>query len=135
MGFIGIYRAVVAALLLFTAAPLVAEEAVYGDVELIGLSRQNWPYATAREQYVMVCNVNGPDGFLTIRTGPGASYPKARALKRLATVVVDISQRQGRWVRVLEAFRGVTQDGNWQDLKSLPVQGWAHDGYLCDYID
>lgn len=114
---------------------MIAEQADYGEVNLTGLARESWPYNQAfPEQYVMVCNVNGPDGFLTIRTGPDASYPKARALNRLAIVVVDISQRQGRWVKILDAYRSVTEEGFNQSLKQLPVQGWAHDGYLCDFI-
>ena len=129
-------RAALAALIICVGTTLTAENAVYGRVELTGLARESWPYnQSTPEQYVMVCNVNGPDGFLTIRTGPDTSFPKARALKRLATVVVDISRRQGHWVRVVEAFRGVTEDGVFQDLKLLPVQGWAHDGYLCDFIE
>lgn len=128
-------RAVLAALFLCISAPLIAEQADYGEVALTGLARESWPYNQhVDEHYVMVCNVNGADGFLSIRTGPDASYPQARAFKRLVTVVVDITQRQGRWVRVVDAFREVTEDGYWQDLKQLPVQGWAHDGYLCDFI-
>ena len=123
------------ALCLCITAPVIAEQADYGEVNLTGLARESWPYNQAfPEQYVMVCNVNGPDGFLTIRTGPDASYPKARALNRLAIVVVDISQRQGRWVKILDAYRSVTEEGFNQSLKQLPVQGWAHDGYLCDFI-
>ncbi|MGC1495886.1 MAG: hypothetical protein WA790_08755 [Sulfitobacter sp.] len=135
MAFLKSSRAVLAALCLSLAAPVVAEQADYGEVALTGLARESWPYNQSYFiQHAMVCNVNGPDGFLTIRTGPDASFPKARALNRLAVVTVDISQRRGRWIRVVDAQRTVTKDGYSQPLKHLPVQGWAHDGYLCDFI-
>lgn len=135
MSFLKTSRAATAALFLCLAVPTLAEQAVYGEVDLTGLARESWPYNSAYpEQYAMVCNVNGPDGFLTIRSGPGASFPKVRALNRLAVVTLDISQRQGHWVRVLNAYRQVTKDGIGQNPKHLPVQGWAHDGYLCDFI-
>ena len=128
-------RAVLAALCLTIATPILAEQADYGEVALTGLARESWPYNQSYFiQHAMVCNVNGPDGFLTIRTGPDASFPKARALNRLATVTIDISQRSGRWVRVVDAHRNVTKDGYSQTPKQLPVQGWAHDSYLCDFI-
>lgn len=135
MPFIRTCRAVTAALFLSIAGPTWAEQSIYGDVDLTGLARESWPYNSAYpEQYAMVCNVNGPDGFLTIRSGPGASFSKVRVLNRLAVVTLDISQRQGHWVRVLDAHRQVTKDGIGQTPKHLPVQGWAHDGYLCDFI-
>ncbi len=123
-----------AALLICTSLPLHAEMGRYGEVYLDGLARNNWHFNAFPEHSTMVCNVNGPDGFLTIRTGPDTSYPNARALNRLAIVTVDISQRQGHWVKVLDAHRTVTKDGVSQPIKHLPVQGWAHDGYLCDFI-
>ena len=42
----------------------------------------------------MVCNVNGPDGFLSIRSGPGSDFEAVRKLKRLAIVEVDDSERR-----------------------------------------
>ena len=82
----------------------------------------------------MVCNVNGPDGFLTVRKGPGTSYEKVRAFERLAVLRVDITQRQGRWVRVIDGSRSVRKTGESQAYRHLPVEGWVHDGYLCSFL-
>ena len=113
-----------------------AEVANYGSVELQGLAREaSWPLNAAGQSYAMVCNVNGPDGFLSVRSGPGSGNAINRSLKRLATVTVDTSQRQGNWVRVLDANREFSTDGQPVPAKSLAVQGWAHDGYLCDFTD
>jgi hypothetical protein len=118
------------------AAPATAEQADYGAIELTGLSRDvAWPHNAAGESYAMVCNVNGPDGFLSIRTGPGTGNPVARRLNRLARVRVDTRQRRGNWVRVIDAGRSFTTEGIRQQYKALPVSGWAHDGYLCSFID
>ncbi|MFV0408257.1 MAG: hypothetical protein ACK5LJ_00715 [Paracoccus sp. (in: a-proteobacteria)] len=119
-------------------APMaVAEQAEYGHIELTGLARLSWPLNPPGLSYAMVCNVNGPDGFLSIRQGPGTQYGINRNLKRLAIVTVDTAQRQGHWIRVTDAYRNHTVDG--RDLpggyRLLPVQGWAHDGYLSDYLD
>ncbi|MDG1352919.1 MAG: hypothetical protein P8P70_07095 [Sulfitobacter sp.] len=117
------------------AAHAVAETAVYGEVELMGLDRGNWPlnpsFAT---QLSMVCNVNGPDGFLSIRSGPGSEFKAVRKLKRLAIVEVNAKERRGRWLRVLHAYRQVSAGGRGIPLRELPVQGWAHDGYLCAFL-
>lgn len=114
--------------------PVVAEQAEYGAVWLSGLGRDSWPLNPAGPSQAMVCNVNGPDGFLSIRSGPGTDYAQNRALKRLATITVDTSDRRGRWVRVLDAYRDVSPEGKPQNYVSLSVTGWAHDGYLCDFI-
>lgn len=120
---------------LLAASPVAAENAFYGEVSLEGLARENsWPYNPAGVSYAMVCNVNGPDGFLTIRSGPGADFGAARKLNRLAVIEVDTRQRQGNWVRVIGAYRDYSKDGQPQNHKPLPVSGWAHDGYLCDFI-
>lgn len=118
----------------FAAMPLGAEIASYGEVELTGLARESWPYNPAGPSYAMVCNVNGPDGFLSIRSGPGTNYDIRRKLNRLAVIEVDTRQRTGRWVAVRTAYRDVTKDGFGQRYKSLHVVGWAHDAYLCDFI-
>lgn len=116
-------------------APASAEERTYGAVELTGLARNSWHLNPAGESNAMVCNVNGPDGWVAIRSGPGTGYAARRKLKRLAVLVVDTSQRQGRWVRVTTAYRTFTPDGDRQRRKTLHVSGWAHDGYLCDFLD
>lgn len=117
------------------AAPAMAETAVYGEVDLGGLGRDSWPLNPSFASHnAMVCNVNGPDGFLSIRSGPGSDFKAVRKLKRLAIVEVDDSERRGRWVRVVNAYRTVSPEGHSVPHKPLTVQGWAHDGYLCDFI-
>lgn len=120
---------VVAALL---AAPAVAERGDFGEVYLNGLVRDQPESGTSEN--AMVCNVNGPDGYLSVRSGPGTQYKVRRNLKRFANVEYDPSSRQGRWVRILDAHRQTTTNGGPHPYKPLPVQGWAHDGYLCDFI-
>ncbi len=119
----------------FLAAPACAETAVYGEVDLTGLGRNSWPLNPSFASHnAMVCNVNGPDGFLSIRSGPGSDFKAVRKLKRLAIVEVDDSERRGRWVRVVNAYRTVSPEGRSVAQRPLTVQGWAHDGYLCDFI-
>ncbi len=120
---------------LSTATPAHAEERTYGEVDLTGLARNSWHLNPAGESNAMVCNVNGPDGWVAIRSGPGTGFAANRKLKRLAILVVDTSQRQGRWVRVTTAYRNHTTNGRRQAHKTLHVSGWAHDGYLCDFLD
>ena len=116
-----------------SSGPAHAEFAVYGEVELAGLARVNWPLSRIAQLDAMVCNVNGPDGFLTVRSGPDTSYPKVRAFNRLAILTVDIREWSGNWVRIVDGYRTVTKNGRSQQLKELPVYGWAHTGYLCDF--
>lgn len=124
------------ALLTMICFPVVAtaERALYGEVQLDGLARISWPLSSIAQLDTMVCNVNGPDGFLTVRSGPDVSFAKVRAFNRLAILRVDISQRRGNWVWVVDGYRSVSKHGVLQAGKPLPVQGWAHDGYLCDFI-
>ena len=129
-------RTAVAAAAILMSGSAIAEYADYGRIELNGLARENaWPLNAPGESYAMVCNVNGPDGFLSIRSGPGSNHGINRNLKRLARVTVDTSQRRGNWVRVLDAGRSFSTTGQPVNYKALTVQGWAHDGYLCDFID
>ncbi len=125
------------AVLILACSAASAEQATYGQIELTGLARDSWPLNPLGESYAMVCNVNGPDGFVSVRSGPGTEFAVERNLKRLAVLTVDTSQRQGHWVRVLTAHRDVTETGKplKGGYKALPVQGWAHDGYLCDFLD
>ena len=117
------------------AAPAMSETAIYGEVELTGLGRDSWPLNPGFASHnAMVCNVNGPDGFLSIRSGPGSDFKAVRKLKRLAIVEVDDSERRGHWVRAVNAYRTVSTEGRSVYPKELPVQGWVHDGYLCDFI-
>lgn len=125
----------IAAVLITAAMPVTAERAQYGEVTLEGLDHQNWPLNPNFPTHnSMVCNVNGPDGYLSIRSGPGSDFKAVRKLKRLAIVEVDDSERRGRWVRVVNAYRTVSPEGHDVALRQLPVQGWAHDGYLCGFI-
>lgn len=114
----------------------LAEHATYGSVELTGLARyEDWPHNAPGSVNTMVCNVNGPDGFVSIRNGPGTNHRVNRSLKRLAIIEVDSGQRRGNWVRVLTAYRTHTINGRRQNHKSLHVSGWVHDGFLCAYLD
>lgn len=114
----------------------LAERADYNQIELTGLARDvSWSFNRPGETRAMVCNVNGPDGYLSIRSGPGADHAEARRLKRLATVKVDTRERRGLWVRILGAYRSFSEQGKRQEYQPLPVSGWAHDGYLCSFID
>jgi hypothetical protein len=125
----------IAAALVAAAMPVAGEEAEYGAVTLTGLARDSWSLnPNSYRQVGMVCNVNGPDGFLAIRAGPGSDFAANRKLKRLAIVEVVPSERHGRWVRVVHAYRTVTEQGVSQSVRQLPVEGWTHDGYLCDFI-
>ncbi len=118
------------------ASPVVAEEADYGQISLGGLAREtSWPYNPAGVSYAMVCNVNGPEGFLTIRAEPNANSASNRKFNRLVVVEVDTRQRHGNWVRVLGGSRNHDKNGQPQEYKNLPVTGWAHDGYLCSFLD
>lgn len=124
------------AFLLLLAPSARAETATYGAIELTGLARDSWNYNPAGPSYAMVCNVNGPDGFLSVRSGPGTNYAVRRSLKRLAILTVDTSQRNGRWIRVMTADRTHSINGYpLANRRSLHVEGWAHDGYLCDFWD
>lgn len=118
------------------ALPVQAETANYGRIDLTGLARDNsWPFNPPDLNFVMVCNVNGPDGFLSVRSGPGTEHKIKRKLSRLAILTVDTTNRRGNWVRVVDAHRSHTKDGVPQEYKSLHVSGWAHDGYLCGFLD
>lgn len=126
--------ALVAVAALF-AAPAMAETKTYGEVYLSGLGRESWPLnPTFATHNAMVCNVNGPDGFLSIRSGPGSDFKAVRKLKRLAIIEVDNRERRGHWVRAVNAYRTVSPEGRSVTHKPLTVQGWVHDGYLCDFI-
>ena len=113
-----------------------AEVADYGDIELNGLSRDvSWPLNEAGEANSLVCNVNGPEGFFAIRSGPGTEHEILIKLERLAYVTIDTGERRGNWVRVVGTSRGWTPEGERTDHKGYGISGWAHDGYLCSYTD
>lgn len=112
-----------------------AETRTYGSVDLTGLARASWNLNPLGESNAMVCNVNGPDGFLTIRAQPNSSSKAKRRLKRLAIVVIDTRERVGKWVKVVTANRTHSINGRPQQFKNLHVSGWAHSNFLCDFID
>jgi len=119
-----------------SAATANAEEAMYGEIYLGGLDRDvSWPLNPPGKVQTMVCNVNGPDGYLSVRMGPGTDHPDMRSFKRLAILEVDTRERHGHWIRVWGAMRTHTVNGISQEYKQLPVTGWAHDGYLCAFQD
>ena len=116
-------------------SPTAAETRTYGLVDLTGLARASWDLNPLGESNAMVCNVNGPDGFLTIRAHPTSNSKANRHLKRLAIVVVNTRERVGKWVRVVTTHRTHTPNGRPQPHKNLHVSGWAHSDYLCDFLD
>jgi len=115
--------------------PAQAEYKRYGSVTLQGLSRdQAWPSESPGATYSMVCNVNGPDGYLNVRSCAGTNCSVNRTLRRLAIVQLNTEYRYGHWVWVDTAFRYHTEDGYpLAEARSLPVTGWVHDAYLCDF--
>jgi len=130
------YFAVLVMGVMVAAPPAVAEERTYGDIDLTGLARASWGYNQPGIDNAMVCNVNGSDGYLTIRDGPGSSYASNRKLNRLAILEIDTSNRDGNWVWVRTAYRSHSKEGyRLSQDKDLHVTGWAHDSYLCDFLD
>lgn len=126
-------RLVISFAAILCAAQAQAEYRTYGTVSLNGLVTDG-PNANAAFSTAMVCSVNGPDGFLTIRSGPGTNYRSNRKLNRLATLTIDPSQRRGSWIPVRTAVRTHSKAGRPLGYeKSLHVTGWAHRNYICDY--
>jgi hypothetical protein len=126
------------AVILFSAAlvgPTLSEERAYGEVELTGLARNDWELNRPGPWNAMVCDVNGSDGFLTVREKPSSSSGSVRKLERLAVIEVDTRQRQGHWIKVTGAYRNHSKSGQRQAYKALPLRGWAHDDYLCSFLD
>jgi hypothetical protein len=114
----------------------LAEHARYGEVDLNGLARESWNYNPQGVYSAMVCNVNGNDGFLSVRSGPGTGYGIKRNLRRLAILEVDTSYRQGRWIYVRTAYRRHSVYGErLAEVQDLHVEGWAHDSYICNFAD
>lgn len=109
-----------------------AENRSYGNVTLQGLTIQGANRNSATTG--MVCNVNGPDGYLSIRSGPGTNHAIKRKLNRLAILSISPSGKSGKWVPVTTAFRTHSKEGySIGGKKSLHVSGWAHGNYICDY--
>jgi hypothetical protein len=113
-----------------------AEEGTYGSIYLSGMARDSWSLNPPGPANAMVCNVNGPDGFLSVRSCASTDCPIVRSLKRLAILQLDTRYRNGHWVFVTGAYRSHSPDGDrLAETKILAVRGWAHDGYLCDFLD
>ena len=119
---------------LLTSFGAQAERATYGEVRLNDLARYQWDHRYPSLKQAMVCNVNGPDGFLSVRSGPSTGYSVERSLNRLAILTVDTGSIQGDWIRVETAYRSHTKNG-WplRESKSLHVYGWAHVDYMCAF--
>lgn len=130
-------KMIVLAIAMMASIAASAEYNSYGSVSLNGLARANdWPLNPPGYSNVMVCNVNGPDGFLTVRSCPSTSCSKVRAFNRLAVLVVDTRYRNGNWVWVTEAYRNHDKNGNrYVETQHFAVEGWAHDGYMCSFLD
>jgi hypothetical protein len=118
------------------ATSAFAEYATYENVELIGLSRDNsWLFQPAGPSTSMVCDVNGPDGFVSVRSCASTKCKIRRNLKRIAIVEVDTRYRKGHWVWVNTAYRTHSTDGfQYDETIDLDVQGWVYDSFLCDYL-
>jgi hypothetical protein len=111
-----------------------AEKRTYGHVRLDGNSRTSGSLNPPGLADVMVCNVNGPDGFLSVRSGAGSNYTELRKMLRLAIVTVDSEQHYGHWIYVVDGYRNTTPQGEYLGYnKGLDVQGWVNDKYLCDF--
>lgn len=127
--------AILAGVVALCAAPAFAEQRSYNNVLLRGLARDFWvQQPDAKAWRAMVCNVNGPDGFLSVRSGPGTDFKVVRSFKRLAVIDLDLTEWRGRWMRVTGAHRHMSPEGNPVARRNLPVQGWVHDGYLCAFV-
>lgn len=127
-------RLVLVLVTLVLSASAHAEYTRYNAVQLQGLSRNTGSINPPGLADVMVCNVNGADGWLAVRDGAGTGYPINRKLERLAIVTVDSEYHYGHWIYVRTAYR--THNTNGVELastKDLHVTGWVHDGYLCDF--
>lgn len=119
---------------LFGSTSVFAEYRQYGEVILDGLTVDG-ANRNSTTHYAMVCNVNGPDGFLSIRSGPGAKYKARRKLNRLARLTVNPRYQKNGWVPVETADRFYSKNGyRLGRSKSLHVQGWAYGNYICDYL-
>lgn len=129
------YAIAMAMILLLIAGPGQAERAVYGEIELTGLARENWGVNPPREVIAMVCNIQQTDGSLAVRDGPDTRSPVVAELNRLAVAIVDTQHRRGSWVRLVNAYRRYTVQGESQDYFDLNVAGWVNDGFLCDFLD
>lgn len=113
----------------------VAEEAIYGAIDLTGKARASWNLNPPGYSNTMVCNVNGDDGWLALRSGPGTNFSIKRKFYRLALFAVDTSRRSGHWVRVSDVSRSFNPEGIPMDYINYNISGWAHDGFLCDFLD
>ena len=125
---------IVSALAFFPLASS-ADTGCYGDYCMNDTINNYYDFYThfpGAEVSVWVCNVNGPDGFLSVRDGPGTEYPILRKLERFANVTIDSDDRIGSWVRVLSADREISKNGYDQEYVDLHVAGWAHENFLCD---
>lgn len=114
-----------------------AEYAGYGEVSLQGLARDSsWPYNRPGPSNAMVCNQRSAESYLTVRNCAGENCQAVRSFNRLAVIQVDTRYRDGNWVYVRGAYRNHDVWGRrLPDGRILPVQGWVHDGYLCDFLD
>jgi hypothetical protein len=111
-----------------------AEYGRYGFVSLDGNSRDNGALKPPGFADVMVCDVNGPDGFLAVRTAPWIADNILRKIERLAIMRVDSQQRSGKWIYAREVFRTVDKFGfGVGGTKDLGASGWVHTDHLCDF--
>lgn len=127
-------KALIAIALLAGSLMAHAEYGDYGYVSLDGNSLENGALRPPGLSDVMVCDVNGKDGWLAVRTAPWIADNILRKLERLAILRVDSQQRSGRWIYVREAYRTVDKNGFYiGGVKTLGVSGWVHTDHLCDF--
>lgn len=131
--FKNIFSKIVFGFALFNSTAVFAEYRQYGDVILDGLTLDG-ANRNSKSHFSMVCNVNGPDGFLSVRSGPGTKYKERRKLNRLARLTVNPRYQKNGWIPVETADRFYSKNGySLSRSKSLHVEGWAHSNYICDY--
>lgn len=131
-----VLMALMGAVITAATLPAMAEYQTYENVTLDGLSRDgSWSYEEPGPALVMVCNVNGPDGYLSIRTCASSKCATVDQLVRLTIIEVDTRYRKGHWVRVRSAYQTHDEDGfQYDETNEIPAEGWAHDGYMCDFV-
>ncbi len=122
-------------LLLAGATAATAERGRVGDLTLGGLAREvEWPGQRPGYAYAVACNL--ADGAtLAVRAGPGTDHAVTARIERYTTLELDTRERAGAWVRVVGGDQSHAPDGRRRAYKSLLIDGWAHDSYLCTFTD
>jgi len=116
--------------------PVLSEEGTFGSITLGGLARENWDLNPPGDVYAMVCNVEAPDQTLPVYAGPGADHDVLHRLDRLTTIDVHTGTREGEWIKVISVIKEYSTEGvPLDETKTVPVDGWVSDAFVCDYFD